>query len=368
MSSRLKLLLAFVAFAVLCFLLSRPLIEFLGERKSRIGQSAEDQMRPERLNLMSPDQVVRLINPKPSSTIVDLGAGFGLFTFPLAKAAGDTSKVYATDTDPTAISHLTDRSKKLGLKNVIPVRVQPDGLDAFYTQKLFDVIVVSDVIPLIEAPETFFSKLNPSLREESGRLWLVEMRLTPDFTLVEFSDAISLRNKLQPNGRDSVIIQRLSPETRKILDAPPSANDSLPLRQTVIRDLNRILEDATFWPDVIRNKCPLNQRETKLRESLEQTLEKAGVFKQNAVTGNVSEKETLRLLNRLVLQDMLGTVLWEQAFSIDNADDPVRSPWPHLLKKLTTGQDYPGLFRKAGYTLVQDHKELSYHHVLEFKR
>jgi tRNA A58 N-methylase Trm61 len=43
---------------------------------------------------MSPAKVVELLNPQPASTLLDLGAGCGLFTFMLAPAVGENGTVF----------------------------------------------------------------------------------------------------------------------------------------------------------------------------------------------------------------------------------------------------------------------------------
>lgn len=365
MSRRVKLIIMLVVLVLFCLIASRPLIDWLGQRKPAAGQTVEAQLNAERCRLMAPDHIVKLINPKPAGTVVDLGAGFGLFTFSLAKAVGENGRVFATDTDSRIIAHLAERIKKEGVKNVTPVRVQPDGLDHFYREHMFDVILVSDVISLIPAPELFFSQLNPCLREGSGRLWVVDMRLDPDFTPFEFADAGALRKALLSHGADSSLLRRLGPRVRDVLAAQSSSPTDETLCPLVVEELNRMLDDPTLWPEAQSSKWPLNQRESEVRQALSMTLEKAGVFTSRNGAGSISVKGPLRLLNRLVLQDMLQSEQWEKAFSLDRLD---RSQWAPLLARLSAGQDYQALFLKAGYSLVQEHSGLAYHNIWEFKR
>src|SRR5713101_8237731 len=87
--------------------LALPLIrQYFGRFRS--GQNAEYQLNSERTRLLSPERVVKLINPSPGSSVLDIGAGYGLFTFPLAKALGESGTVFATDTDPLVVDYLKE--------------------------------------------------------------------------------------------------------------------------------------------------------------------------------------------------------------------------------------------------------------------
>src|SRR5260370_7897210 len=82
-------------------------------------------------------------------------------------------------------------------------------------------------------------------------------------------------------------------------------------------------------------------------------------------TLDATTKGVLRLLNRLVIQDILEDYRWEKPFVLDQLD---WSQWKPLLARLAAGQDYPALFRKSGYQLVEERMLLTYHRIWEFKR
>jgi 2-polyprenyl-3-methyl-5-hydroxy-6-metoxy-1,4-benzoquinol methylase len=166
------------------------------EKKGRPGQEISDHLNVDRIALMKPDQLVRLINPPAKGKILDFGAGYGMYTFPLAEAAGKATTVYATDVDAKVIAYLSEQAGKKGLSNVVPVQVIKKGLDPFYRQHEFDVIVMSDVIGIIKDAENILAQLTNSMKKESGRFWLVILRVDPDFALAEFSDRNKLRTGL----------------------------------------------------------------------------------------------------------------------------------------------------------------------------
>ncbi len=333
--------------------LALPLIrQYFGRFRS--GQNAEYQLNSERTRLLSPERVVKLINPSPGSSVLDID---GLFTFPLAKALGESGTVFATDTDPLVVDYLKEHAAKENIKIVVPIQVSPEGLDSFYTQHVFDVILAVDVVPLIPAPDLFFARLRPFLREVSGRLWIVDMRLDPDFVAMEFPDAGALRALLLSQRVESTIWHRFGASVQRTLAASAAANDNAAMQSLVIDELNRMLEDPSLWPEAQAGNWPLNMREEK--------VEKSDAFSPDSGTLDVTTKGVLRLLNRLVIQDILEDYRWEKPFVLDQLD---WSQWKPLLARLAAGQDYPALFRKSGYQLVEERMLLTYHRIWEFKR
>jgi protein-L-isoaspartate O-methyltransferase len=216
MRRRTKWAIAIAGLAVTGIVASRPILDYLAQRKAQL------LLCPERIQIMLPEQTVKLINPKPQSTVLDLGAGFGFFTFPLAQAVGRNGKVFATDVENQVVEYLANRARRLNYPNVTPVRVTPDGFDSFYSSQTFDVILASDVILYLPELETFITKLRPQLREGSGRLWVIEKKCDPDFTVIEFTDSATLAKVLRSLGNESPIIHRFRPLTRQTLAATPS--------------------------------------------------------------------------------------------------------------------------------------------------
>lgn len=72
----------------------------------------------------------------------------------------------------------------------------------------------------------------------------------------------------------------------------------------------------------------------------------------------------LRGLNRMIIEDVLGTEIWDRAFGPSEHSERFWREWE---KDLRTGED-PLLLNNAGYELVQEHQTLPFHRVFEFKR
>lgn len=356
------------ALMLLGVVLSKPLIEFLKVGPPRQEQTAAAHHNADRIEIFSPPRLIQLMNPQAGSTVVDLGAGFGLFTTPLARAVGENGRVFATDTDVHALAYVEKRAKQENLRNVVTVPVTPKGLDPFYARHTFDLIFAADVLPAIEEPEAFFSRLRDSLREESGRLWVVDVRFDPNFTLWEFGDSKGLFGNLRSLGADSPVTRRLRAEVRNAVAVAPPTGESEGLATKAIEDLNRMLEDHTLWPEIRQGRSRLSPGGEKLQRHLLGVLERSGSFREGAGKSdegqNTAPLRALRILNRLVLQDLLRSHRWEKAFSPTG----LLSDYSANFRNLERRPDYIGLFNKAGFTFVREHRISPYLFIGEYKR
>jgi ubiquinone/menaquinone biosynthesis C-methylase UbiE len=90
-------------------LASRPAAEWIKTLES-----------PERIAGLRIDDVVARLNLKSGDVVADLGAGSGLFAFPLAKAVG-SGRVYAVELDEGFLTHIRAKAKAENVTNVVPV-------------------------------------------------------------------------------------------------------------------------------------------------------------------------------------------------------------------------------------------------------
>jgi len=72
-----------------------------------------------------PDRVVTDLNLKSGASVADVGCGNGYFTFRLAKAVGESGKVFATDIDAKALKSVSQRAEKERLGNIEAVLSEP---------------------------------------------------------------------------------------------------------------------------------------------------------------------------------------------------------------------------------------------------
>ena len=75
---------------------------------------------PARIAGLRIDDVIGRLGLRPGDVVADLGAGSGLFAFPLAKAVGP-GRVYAVELDEGFLTHMRAKAKAESVTNVVPV-------------------------------------------------------------------------------------------------------------------------------------------------------------------------------------------------------------------------------------------------------
>ena len=106
-----------------------------GDRRPVLAQDrAHDQNRDKWQKV---DEIFAAMGVKSGAVVADIGAGGGYFTARLARATGETGRVYAVDIGADVIKRLGERVRAEGLKNVEIVhgaatdpKLPPVSLDA----------------------------------------------------------------------------------------------------------------------------------------------------------------------------------------------------------------------------------------------
>jgi ubiquinone/menaquinone biosynthesis C-methylase UbiE len=139
-----------------------------------MGHQAADWLdRPEREAEEAPSLLLKALKLKPGITVVDLGAGSGYLTFPMAKMVSPGGKVLAVDIQPEMLAIIKQKSERLGVKNVVPVL--GTITDPNLKPKSVDLILLVDVYHEFDHPYEMASRMVNALRP-GGRLVLVEYR------------------------------------------------------------------------------------------------------------------------------------------------------------------------------------------------
>ena len=118
-----------------------------------------------------PDEVVAALQLKPGMTVVDLGAGSGIFTRRFAKAVGPTGRALGLDVDPDAVASLRKDAASLALGNYEARQVAAD--DPGLPPGSADVIFLSNTYHHLEDRVAYAAKLRAALRP-GGRLVIVD--------------------------------------------------------------------------------------------------------------------------------------------------------------------------------------------------
>ncbi len=142
-----------------------PVMSYLG---------ADWLTRPEREREEQPDRVVAALEIPRGSTVIDLGAGVGYFTWRLAKQVGPTGRVIATDVQPEMLEMLETNMRERGIENVervLATQTEPGiPLDGEV-----ELALLVDVYHELAYPADTMRHVLRSLRP-GGRLVLVEYR------------------------------------------------------------------------------------------------------------------------------------------------------------------------------------------------
>ena len=99
--------------AMLSLLIAAPLAQ---QRDPKQYQQTLEN--PERVAALQVDRVVATLGITPGMRIADLGAGTGIFSIPMARAAGSTGRVYAIDVDPGLLKIVEDKARTASLPTV----------------------------------------------------------------------------------------------------------------------------------------------------------------------------------------------------------------------------------------------------------
>jgi cyclopropane fatty-acyl-phospholipid synthase-like methyltransferase len=108
------------------------------------------------------------------ATIVDLGAGTGLFLPLLSKSVGQKGKVIGVEVSQDFAAHLEDKIKAEGLANVeIILSADPcsPGLEEY--KGSVDIVVIIDVYHHLERPVSVCSAIHKALKD-AGRLVVLD--------------------------------------------------------------------------------------------------------------------------------------------------------------------------------------------------
>jgi len=108
-----------------------------------------------------PDAVVAALSVPVGGRVADVGAGDGYLTFRLARAAGPTGRVLATDIDADALSRLA-HAEPPAAAAPIHVRTVPRD-DPSLEPGVYDLVVLAEVDHLLPDRVAYFRKLVAAL-------------------------------------------------------------------------------------------------------------------------------------------------------------------------------------------------------------
>ena len=118
-----------------------------------------------------PELLLDNIGILPGSTVVDLGAGTGYFTWRLARRVGDGGKVIAVDIQQSMLDRIAKEMRQRGFRNVELVRGTPS--DPKLPERSADLVLIANAYHEFSEPATMMRAVRRCLKPD-GRLVVVE--------------------------------------------------------------------------------------------------------------------------------------------------------------------------------------------------
>lgn len=108
----------------------------------------------------------------PSSTVADIGAGTGYYTFKIAQRVPQ-GKVYAVEIQDDMIRYLNERKNELGSTNVEVIK--GDSKSPHLPDNSIDLAIMIDVYHELEYPKEMLQYISKALKN-NGKILLLEYR------------------------------------------------------------------------------------------------------------------------------------------------------------------------------------------------
>ncbi|MGA2715207.1 MAG: methyltransferase domain-containing protein [Bryobacteraceae bacterium] len=164
------------------------------------ADGADWLVRPEREREERPDQALDAIGIQRGSTVADIGAGVGYFTWRLAERVGSSGTVYGEDIQQRMLEQLIRNTNARHLMNVRAVLGTPD--DPKLPKNSLDLVLLVDVYHEFSEPEKMLDHIRESLKPE-GRIVFLEYRAEDPNVPIrpEHKMTVSqVRAEVQPEG------------------------------------------------------------------------------------------------------------------------------------------------------------------------
>jgi ubiquinone/menaquinone biosynthesis C-methylase UbiE len=180
-------------------------------------------VRSERESEEAPDAALDAIGIETGSTVADIGAGAGYFTWRMAERVGPGGKVYANDIQPEMLQLLRRNLASRGLTNYETVLGKED--DPNLPKDKIDLALLVDVYHEFSRPQQMLRGIRASLKP-GGRLVLLEYRKEDPNVPIRPEHKMSVaevKKEIEPEGfrqdkvlevlpRQHILIFRKSPD------------------------------------------------------------------------------------------------------------------------------------------------------------
>ncbi len=128
----------------------------------------------ERVEDLQVDRVIATLAIEPGAVAADIGAGTGLFTRPMARAAGGSGRIYAVDINPELLLHIESTAREAGLDAIRTVLADED--DPRLPEPV-DLVLLCDTLHHIAGREAYLRRLRAYLKP-GGRIAIIDFHRT----------------------------------------------------------------------------------------------------------------------------------------------------------------------------------------------
>jgi ubiquinone/menaquinone biosynthesis C-methylase UbiE len=157
-------------------------------------------VRPERESDERPDQALDAIGVPRGSTVADIGAGVGYFTWRLAERVGASGVVYGEDIQQQMLDMLAKNVESRHLVNVREVLGAPD--DPKLPKNSLDLVLLVDVYHEFSEPEKMLDRIRDAMKP-GGRIVFLEYRAEDPKVPIREEHKMTVaqvRAEVQPEG------------------------------------------------------------------------------------------------------------------------------------------------------------------------
>ena len=124
-----------------------------------------------RLSWLKKDKIIEALKLKPGQKIADIGAGTGLFSWPIARKVAPGGVVFAVDINPILLKEIERKAKEKGINNIRVVTATET--DPRIPEKV-DLIFCCSIIHYIDDQIVYFEKLRDYLKPY-GRVAIIDI-------------------------------------------------------------------------------------------------------------------------------------------------------------------------------------------------
>ncbi len=157
-------------------------------------------VRPERESEEHPDQAIDAIGIRKGSTVADIGAGVGYFTWRMAERVGPGGVVYGEDIQQRMLDRLNLNISARHLSNVRAVLGTAE--DPKLPKDSVDLVLLADVYHEFSEPEKMLEHIREALKP-GGRIVFLEYRAEdPEVPIqpLHKMTVAQVRAEVQPEG------------------------------------------------------------------------------------------------------------------------------------------------------------------------